>query len=730
MTYYRTHDVTVPWTHSLSRSSSRKLQLDLVLAFLLACGVFILYTRTLVPSVLDGDQGEFQYIPSVLGIPHPSGFPLYLLLGRLWSALPIGTLAYRMNLLSAFFGALTVAALYLALRSQKLLLLASLGASLTLALIPQFWEYSTVAAVYRLHDFLIVLLFAFLAQWEAARNWHWLELAALAFGLDLANHLTIVFFAPATLVLVLMVSGRALFKEIRVIITAGLLLLLPLALYVYFPLRGLQLLTNNFVLPGWNLAVAQGIVSPFYDGSPTGVFQYFVGGTFFQSVTGHLQWKWDTLIPDWTAIVLQTVNWQVVALSLIGVVWLALRRAKIAIWLVLVVVTFQLIALQYSYAGLAAIGQFSSYFSEYYLPSFIAMIILAAWGIDGAIRGMETLTSRVGVRSQLAASSVSALILAAFLIFTIADLSAHRSDALASRSAEIQAKWDSVQRFPPDQGAALVGHWGDLTPLWYYQYADGWRRDLVTINPPDEGRVDAWIATGKPLYIAGSLLDWAPGIAPKYHLTPWGSIVRVTLESYAPASPLTHEADWTFEADRPMLKLSGFDVSPAILRVGESLDLAAYWQVLQSMRIDDATIYISLDNAQDDAHSQSYAFVVNWLPGGRLAAGQRALGTYSYTVPWGTHPGTYQLHLSIYSARGGRTLNAVSKEESLRAVDLGQVTVKPALYYPATAMTDHPANADFGNRVVLLGWDGDLGQVTQGDTHKPAIPLESRKRVE
>lgn len=716
MTFDRTRGLTAPGAQILARLTSRKFALDIALSFLLACGVFALYTQTLVPSVLDGDQGEFQFMPAVLGIPHPSGFPLYILLGHLWSALPIGTLAYRMNLLSAFLGALAVGSLYLALRVQKVLMFAAVGAVVTLALIPQFWEFSTVAAVYRLHDLLIVLLFAFLAQWERTKEWRWLHLAALAFGLDLANHLTIIFLAPATAILLFAVGGRDLFKQPRAILVSVLLLLSPLILYAYFPLRGSQLVTNSYAVPGWNMAMAQGVVSPFYDSSPAGLFQYFVGGTFFKSVTGHWQWKWDSLASDWTAILLETVNWQVLVLALFGVAWLGRLRPKLAIWLLIAAGTFQLLALEYSYEGLASIGQFSSYFREYYLPSFIAVIIFAAWGIDSIIRGVTTLASRIGARPSQLALAASVVVVALFLAVTVTDLASHRSESLTARSAEIQTKWETVKDFPPDQGAALVGHWGDLTPLWYYQYAEGWRNDLVTINPPDEARVDAWMATGKPLYLAGSLLDWSPGIVRKYRLTPWGPLIRVTNKNYAPASPLSQSGNWTFANDQPMLKLTGYQVSRTSLRVGETLQVDAFWQVLNNIKIGDAVVYLSLENTQVTVPAQSNSPVVNWLPGGQLHDGERALAAYDFTVPWGTRPGVYQLALSLYSIGDGASLSASEGEEMATSVTLGEVRVEPALGYPDTVPSDHAAKANFGNRVTLLGWDGELEQLTPGDT--------------
>src|SRR6266581_830915 len=70
-----------------------------------AIGVFgvalIIYVRTLLPGPSFGDWAEMQFIPAQLGIPHPTGYPLYVLIGWAFSLLPIGSLAIRAELMSA-----------------------------------------------------------------------------------------------------------------------------------------------------------------------------------------------------------------------------------------------------------------------------------------------------------------------------------------------------------------------------------------------------------------------------------------------------------------------------------------------------------------------------------------------------------------------------------------------------------------------------------------------------
>ena len=68
--------------------------------------LLIVYLRTLLPGTVGGDAGELQYAGPLLALTHPTGQPLYVLLGFLWShIIPIGTMAWRMNLLAAVSGA-------------------------------------------------------------------------------------------------------------------------------------------------------------------------------------------------------------------------------------------------------------------------------------------------------------------------------------------------------------------------------------------------------------------------------------------------------------------------------------------------------------------------------------------------------------------------------------------------------------------------------------------------
>ena len=74
---------------------------SLSLTFCLSWG----YLSTLLPGIgYSGDTIKFQYLGKVLGIPHAPGYPLYLVLNHLFvSFFPFGSLAYKVNLLSAIY---------------------------------------------------------------------------------------------------------------------------------------------------------------------------------------------------------------------------------------------------------------------------------------------------------------------------------------------------------------------------------------------------------------------------------------------------------------------------------------------------------------------------------------------------------------------------------------------------------------------------------------------------
>ena len=133
----------------------------------------ILYVATAAPTVATvfDDSLEFHVVLPTLGIAHPSGYPLYTLLGKLATAIiPFRDPAGRANLLSALAAALAIAILYLVARRFAGSRPAAAVATAAFAISPAWWSQATLAEVYALHGLLMILFIYLLLRWEEARR--------------------------------------------------------------------------------------------------------------------------------------------------------------------------------------------------------------------------------------------------------------------------------------------------------------------------------------------------------------------------------------------------------------------------------------------------------------------------------------------------------------------------------------------------------------------------------
>lgn len=145
----------------LSRNARSQLPLQgivpqILLAVCVLVGSLLLYGQTAAPDVLSGDSGEFQFAAPLLAIPHPTGYPLYILFGKLATLVPFGPVAYRVTLVSVVAGSCAVAVASLLFARVTGSLLAALVAAIALAVSPGLWNAATLAEVYALVMLLLV----------------------------------------------------------------------------------------------------------------------------------------------------------------------------------------------------------------------------------------------------------------------------------------------------------------------------------------------------------------------------------------------------------------------------------------------------------------------------------------------------------------------------------------------------------------------------------------------
>ena len=212
---------------------------DLVVAAAVAAASLALYAATLQPDFGGPeDTPKFQFIGHVLGVPHPPGYPLYVLLSHAFVALPLGTIAYRANLFSAVMAAVACSLAYVIARQLGAGRWAALCAALGLATGASFWRSAVFAEVYSLAAVMAGLTITLLLAWGSRGRARWLIAAFGAFALGLGNHLTIVGVVPAFAAYAL--TRRHPVWTMRVVTACALLLVVGVAQYGLIVLRTRQ----------------------------------------------------------------------------------------------------------------------------------------------------------------------------------------------------------------------------------------------------------------------------------------------------------------------------------------------------------------------------------------------------------------------------------------------------------------------------------------------------------
>ena len=168
-------------------------------AFLLS---LLCYLKTLCPTVYVEGTGELIGATHFLGTAHPTGYPLFCLFGRLFSAfLPLGEVAYRINLASACTGALAIAALSAFLRWRTSNSWAALATALAFGLSSTFWSQVVIAEVYGLSTLAIIAVLGIGIKTAENRDERSLILLFYLMGLGLTTHLSQVLVWPGLFLL-------------------------------------------------------------------------------------------------------------------------------------------------------------------------------------------------------------------------------------------------------------------------------------------------------------------------------------------------------------------------------------------------------------------------------------------------------------------------------------------------------------------------------------------------
>jgi len=454
----------------------------------------LLYTLTLAPTVTLVDSGELIVVAHGLGVAHPPGFPLWVILAHIASLVLFGNVAVRINFSSALFAAVASAMLtlvvaeimsstsYLSTSKKKRDeqrrkteepgtvdlsgFIPALGSGLLMAFSRTLWSYATITEVYALNTLLVLIIFFLMFRWRrciiaeradssASVTAHdrWLYVAALVFGLALGDHhVTVGLTLPAVAVIVYRTQGLRFFASRRLLYAALISIGALVAVYAYLPIAAGRSPIINWGNPRslqeiwWHITGRQYRV--FLSFTPN------MMGTQFIEFCRMLLREFG---PAWLPLPL--------LLSFVGFAS-AYKRDRTTFWFLLCIIIASL-AYDLSY-------QIAEDKDAYYLPTFISFAIAAGFGIRWLVEIAVAKSSSVANRYSLAAMIV--LLMPAIAFVGNWPFNNRRHYLIAQDYVE-----NLFSTIEPN-GLLLTQDWQVVSPMFYVQEIEHRRGDVKVVD--------------------------------------------------------------------------------------------------------------------------------------------------------------------------------------------------------------------------------------------------------
>jgi hypothetical protein len=432
----------------------------MVVVFALALAV---YLKTLAPSITwahhGADGGDLITAVATQGVPHPTGYPTYLLFGRLFLLVPWGDQARRLNLMSAVFAALAVGLVYVIalctfrlVGSRQITLrerLVAAASSLAFAFSPLLWSQALIAEVYTLNAFFVALTIALVLRWMEAQRPGFLIAAAFACGLGLGNHLTLVLLAPAIALLLLLRRGM-LSDTIRWAPVVVAAFVLGLSVYVAIPLRA-----SHHPPINWG------------DARTLDRFLWLVSGRmyrryFFQLPPRYLLSRFSA----WAGLLVDQFRWWGLFLGLVGLWSVWEKRRDLALLSGTVLLTY----------SVYAIGYDTTDSHVYLIPVFVVLALWLAWGLAYLLAELHR------ILAPMDSALLRALPLCLALLIPIPSLLGNFS--ALDVSAEHEAREYGLSALETVEPEAIIVTQSDTHTftLNYFRYAEERRPDIALLD--------------------------------------------------------------------------------------------------------------------------------------------------------------------------------------------------------------------------------------------------------
>jgi hypothetical protein len=436
------------------------------------------YLFTLAPSVTYWDAGEFLAAMKSLGVPHPPGTPLFILVGNVWGRAlsPLFGFAYSVNLLSAVStaGACAIFAMMMARWTSRPR--AAVAGGILAGLMSSVWLNANETEVYAPALFMSALFLFAADKLDESGDRKWLMLLAYLFGLGWSLQLSALVAAPAAILLALQARRSEKIPVVQMMIVA----ILGASVVLFMLVRAKHDPAINQGNPStWNAFVDVITRKQYQPVSmlPRQAPWYIQIGNFFEYTDWQLALGLHPEAPPTIARTSVTILY--VLLGIGGFVWH--KRTDPASWRVMTllficgslgVVAYLNMKASPSYGAgfLPAGAKHEARERDYFFA--LAFICWGLWAGAGAVRAL----ARMDPRWSIAGIAVA-------LVPALLNLPATNRRAGLDQVAPRDSALRILQTAPKNAVVFAYGD-NDTYPVWYAQQVEGIRKDVTTITIP------------------------------------------------------------------------------------------------------------------------------------------------------------------------------------------------------------------------------------------------------
>jgi len=326
----------------------------------------IIYLITLAPTITSEDSGELIAAAYTCGVAHPPGYPLWTILGKLFTLIPASDPAWIVNYMSAFFASMTAGLIYIICVLLSAHRLPAAASALCLAFSKRFWSQSIIAEVYTINTFLFCGIIVFLLLWKGSKKDRYLYFASFIYGLSLANHYMIMVIVTLPLIGYVVWVDPKIYEKWKLLLICTGIVLLTQVIYIYLPIAASSRPLMNWGNPDTWERFKGHVTRKEYRKLDFGakitpaVKLYFIGHFLY------LLW-------------LQFTPYILIPFTLLG--WAALKTKNKERWLFAGTVIFNSVILILIITFTIEADNLSRV-EEYYLPAYICFAIIIAMGLS------------------------------------------------------------------------------------------------------------------------------------------------------------------------------------------------------------------------------------------------------------------------------------------------------------------------------------------------------------